>query len=86
MYEYVIICIYLLLMKFSHSIAIAALLGSLTYTEVNAVALRQSEAQSLMESIDVDMENLQQKKKKHHKKAKKHHKKAHAKVQTADDD
>lgn len=73
-------------MKFSHSIAIAALLGSLTYTEVNAVALRQSEAQSLMESIDVDMENLQQKKKKHHKKAKKHHKKAHAKVQTADDD
>jgi hypothetical protein len=38
-----------------------------------------------MESIDVDMENLQQKKK-HHKKAKKHHKKSHVKVQTADDD
>jgi len=72
-------------MKFSHSIAIAALLGSLTYTEVNAVALRQHEGQSLMESIDVDMENLHQKKK-HHKKAKKHHKKSHVKVQTADDD
>ena len=85
MNEFVILCIYLLTMKFSHSIAIAALLGSLTYTEVNAVALRQHEGQSLMESIDVDMENLQQKKK-HHKKAKKHHKKSHVKVQTADDD
>ena len=70
-------------MKFSHSIVIAALLGSLTFTEVNAVALKQSESQKLMESIDVEMENLQQKHKKHHKK---HHKKAHAKVQTADDD
>ena len=73
-------------MKFSHSIVLAALLGSLSYSEVNAVAIKQSEAQRLMESIDVDMENLQQKHKKHHKKAKKHHKKAHAKVQTADDD
>ena len=71
-------------MKFSHSIVIAALLGSLTFTEVNAVAIKQSEAQRLMESIDVDMENMQSKKK--HHKAKKHHKKAtHAKVQTADD-
>mgnify|MGYP000338798544 CR=1 FL=1 len=45
-------------MKFSHSIVIAALLGSLSFTEVNAVAIKQSEASRLMESIDVDMENL----------------------------
>ena len=70
-------------MKFSHSIVLAALLGSLSYSQVNAVAIKQTEAQQLMASIDLDMENLQKKHKKHHKK---HHKKAHVtQVQTHDD-
>ena len=73
-------------MKFSHSVILAALLGSLTFTEVQSIQMKQSEAQRLMESIDVDMEALHKKHKKHHKKAKKHHKKAHAKVQTTASD
>jgi hypothetical protein len=32
-------------MKFSHSIVLAALLGSLSYDQVNAVAIKQTEAQ-----------------------------------------
>ena len=69
-------------MKFSQSIVLAALLGSLTYSEVNAVAIKQSEAQQLMASIDLEMETIQKKHKKHHKK---HHKKSKVNVQTHDD-
>ena len=38
-------------MKFSQSIILAALLGSMTYTEVNAVAIRQAEAQALYMAV-----------------------------------
>ena len=65
-----------------YSIVLAALVGTLSYTEVQAIAIKQSEAQRLMESIDVDMEAMHKKHKKHHKKAKKHHKKSRAAVQT----
>ena len=44
-------------MKFSHSIVLAALLGSLSYDQVNAVAIKQTEAQQLMASIDLDLVN-----------------------------
>merc|ERR1719446_965346 len=72
-------------MKFSSTVIVAALFGALSVTEVEAIAIRQSEAQRLMESIDLDMESLHKKHKKHHKKAKKHHKKSHAQVQTKED-
>merc|ERR1719446_148802 len=65
-------------MKFSSTVIVAALFGALSVTEVEAIAIRQSEAQRLMESIDIDMESL-------HKKHKKHHKKSHAQVQTKED-
>jgi len=52
----------LLIMKFSHSIVLAALLGSLSYSEVNAVALKQT--------ASLELDSIQMKHKKHHK----HHK------------
>jgi len=52
----------LLIMKFSHSIVLAALLGSLSYSEVNAVALTQT--------ASLELDSIQMKHKKHHK----HHK------------
>ena len=66
-------------MKFSQTFVLAALLGSLSYQQVNAVTLKQSEAQHLA----IDMDSVQMKHKKHHKK---HHKKAKAQVQTQDDE
>ena len=38
-------------MKFTKSLILAALLGSMTYSEVNAVAIRQAEAQNLMKTV-----------------------------------
>merc|ERR1712153_93566 len=58
-------------MKFSHSIVLAALLGSLSYSEVNAVAIKQT--------ASLELDSIQMKHKKHHK----HHKKAKAEVQSA---
>jgi len=52
----------LLIMKFSHSIVLAALLGSLSYSEVNAVAIKQT--------ASLELDSIQMKHKKHHK----HHK------------
>ena len=69
-------------MKFSQSVVIAALLGSLSQSEVNAVAIQQAEAQ--MQGVNADVTALKSKKK--HHKAKKHHKKSHSQVQTADDE
>jgi len=60
-------------MKFSHSFVLAALLGSLTYTQVNAVTLKQNEVQQ----VGLDLDTVQMKHKKHKKK---HHKKAKAQV------
>ena len=57
---------------------------SLFCGHLDPTRFKQSEAHQLMESIDVDMEQLAAKKhKKHHKKAKKHHKRSHQRVQTA---
>ena len=42
-------------MKFSSTVIVAALFGALSVTEVEAIAIRQSEAQRLMESIDLDV-------------------------------
>ena len=50
-------------MKFSHTFVLAALLGTLSYNEVNAVALNQAQ----------HLNAVQMSHKKHHKK---HHKKA----------
>ena len=69
-------------MKLTHSLVAAVLLGFLSYSDVQAIKLKESESAELMASIDVDLEQMHKKHNKKHRKAKKHHKKSHQRVQT----
>jgi len=65
-------------MKFSHTLVIGALLGYISINDVQAVAIRNAEAEELMQSIDVDEEEaVERKHKKHHKRGRKHHRHHH---------
>jgi len=73
-------------MKFTNSLVIGVLFGLVSFDDVQAIKLQESEASELMASIDLDLEQLHKKHAKHHKKAKKHHRRSHQKVQTQDED
>ena len=60
-------------MKFTNSLVIGVLFGLVSFDDVQAIKLQESEASELMASIDIDLEQLHKKHAKHHKKAKKHH-------------